>query len=114
MEVFNNVEQLFGDDLKQTLQKKTKVSIAASCFSIYAYEALKNELEQIEEIRFIFTSPTFVADSFKKELREFYIPKRDREKSLSGTEFEIRLKNELTLKAIAKECSDWDQTEGDV
>ncbi|CAM3982358.1 hypothetical protein COLU111180_17855 [Cohnella lubricantis] len=61
----------------------------------------------MEEIRFIFTSPAFVADNFKKEKREFYIPKRGREKSLYGTEFEIRLKNEMTLKAIAKECGDW-------
>ncbi|WP_238996526.1 helicase-related protein [Paenibacillus pinistramenti] len=65
------------------------------------------ELNQIDEVRFIFTSPTFIADSFKKEKREFYIPKRGREKSLYGTEFELRLKNEMTLKSIAKECSDW-------
>lgn len=107
MEVISNVDKLFGDDLKQTLKKSTKVSVAASCFSIYAYEALKKELEQIDEMRFIFTSPTFIADSFKKEKREFYIPKRNRERSLYGTEFEIKLKNELTQKAIAKECSDW-------
>ncbi len=107
MEVINNIDRFLGDDLKHTLSKGTKVSIAASCFSIYAYEALKKELEQVDEVRFIFTSPAFVADSFKKEKREFYIPKRTREKSLYGTEFEIRLKNELTLKAIAKECSDW-------
>lgn len=107
MEVINNIDRFLGDDLKQTLLKGSKVSIAASCFSIYAYEALKKELEQVEEVRFIFTSPTFVADSFEKEQREFYIPKRNREKNLYGSEFEIRLKNELTLKAIAKECSDW-------
>ncbi|PTQ55832.1 MAG: DEAD/DEAH box helicase-like protein [Candidatus Carbobacillus altaicus] len=109
MELINNIGRFLGDDLKQTLHPKTKVSIAASCFSIYAYEALKNELEQVDEVRFLFTSPTFVADSFKKEQREFYIPKRTREKGLYGTEFEIRLKNELTLKAIAKECNDWIQ-----
>lgn len=107
MEVISNVDKLLGDDLKQTLKKSTKVSVAASCFSIYAYEALKKELEQIDEMRFIFTSPTFIADSFKKEKREFYIPKLNRERSLYGTEFEIKLKNELTQKAIAKECSDW-------
>jgi Superfamily II DNA/RNA helicases, SNF2 family len=65
------------------------------------------ELGQVEEVRFIFTSPTFVADNVKKEQREFYIPKLNREKSLYGTEFEIRLRNEMTLKAIARECGDW-------
>jgi SNF2 family DNA or RNA helicase len=107
MEIINNIDQLLGDDLKHTLRKGTKMSIAASCFSIYAYEALIKELNQVEEVRFIFTSPTFIADSIKKEKREFYIPKLNREKSLYGTEFEIRLKNEMTLKAVAKECSDW-------
>ncbi|MUT65662.1 helicase-related protein [Paenibacillus sp. NEAU-GSW1] len=107
MEVINNIDQLLGDDLKQSIRKGSKLSIAASCFSIYAYEALMKELNQVDEVRFIFTSPTFVADSFKKEKREFYIPKLNREKSLYGTEFEIRLKNEMTLKSIAKECSEW-------
>lgn len=107
MEVINNIDKLLGDDLKVTLKKDTKVSIAASCFSIYAYETLKRELEAVKEIRFIFSSPTFIADNFKKEKREFYIPKLSREKSLYGTEFEIKLKNELTQKAIAKECSEW-------
>lgn len=107
MEVFNNVDKLLGNDLKVTIKKNSKVSIAASVFSIYAYEALKKELEQIEELRFIFTSPTFVTDNVKKEKREFYIPKLNREKSLYGTEFEIKLRNELTQKAIAKECAEW-------
>ncbi|CAH0121371.1 RNA polymerase-associated protein RapA [Paenibacillus sp. CECT 9249] len=107
MKIINNIDSLLGDDLKQEIVEDSKLSIAASCFSIYAYEALKAELEKVDEIRFIFSSPTFVADSFNKEKREFYIPKRSRERSLSGTDFEIRLKNELTLKAVAKECSDW-------
>lgn len=107
MEVINNINRILGDDLKKTTSKKAKLSIAASCFSIYAYEALKKELEQIEELRFIFTSPTFITEKFKKEKREFYIPRLKREKSLYGTEFEIRLKNDLTLRAIAKECSRW-------
>ena len=107
MFVINNIDYRLGDDLKQSIRKKAKLSIAASCFSIYAYETLKKELSQVDEVRFLFTSPTFVADSFKKEQREFYLPKRNREKGLYGTEFEIRLKNELTLKAIVKECAEW-------
>lgn len=107
MGVINNVNQRLGDDLKQSISHKSKLSIAAACFSIYAFEILKKELSKVDEVRFLFTSPTFVADTFKKEQREFYIPKRNREKGLYGTEYEIRLKNELTLKAIAKECADW-------
>jgi hypothetical protein len=46
-------------------------------------------------------------DNLRKEIREFYIPKSEREKSFYGSEFEIQLKNQLTQKAIAKECADW-------
>lgn len=113
MEIIDNITSLLGDDLKKTLRPNAKLTLAASCFSIYAYEALKSELEQIESLHFIFTSPTFignqVSDKFNKEKREFHIPKIQRESSLYGTQFEIRLKNELTQRAIAKECADWIQ-----
>jgi tRNA(Ile)-lysidine synthase TilS/MesJ len=111
MEIIDNITKLFGDDLKQSLNSNTRLKIAASCFSIYAFEALKKELEQIESLEFIFTSPTFatneVFDKLQKEKREFHIPKIERENSFYGSEFEVHLKNKLTQKAIAKECANW-------
>ena len=104
---FDNVTKLVKDDLSKSITPKSKLSIAASCFSIYAYEELKKELSSIDELRFLFTSPTFVEENFPKEKREFYIPKHNRERSIYGTEFEIKLRNELTQKAIAKECANW-------
>ena len=64
--------------------------IAAACFSIYAFQELKKELCDIEELRFIFNSPAFTTEKAKKEKREFYIPRLNRERSLYGTEFEVR------------------------
>ena len=107
MEIFNNTTKIVKDDLEKTIQPGSHVSIAAACFSIYAYQELKNQLESIEELRFIFTSPTFIAEKTPKERREFYIPRLKREKSLYGTEFEVRLRNELKQKAIARECVEW-------
>ena len=107
MEVFNNTTKVVRDDLAKTIQNGSRVSVAAACFSIYAYQELKEQLESCEELRFIFTSPTFVAEKSPKEKREFYIPRLMREKSLYGTEFEVRLRNELKQKAVAKECADW-------
>lgn len=95
------------EDLRSSIHRKSKLSIAAACFSIYAYQELKEQLEGIDELRFIFTSPTFVTEKVPKAQREFYIPRLSRERSLYGTEFEIKLRNELTQKAIAKECADW-------
>ena len=107
MRVLDNVTATVRDDLRETIRKGSKLSIAAGCFSIYAYQELKKQLESVEEIRFIFTSPTFVQEKAPKEKREFYIPRLFRERSLYGTEFEVKLRNELTQKAIARECADW-------
>ncbi len=111
MKILDNINTLWGDDLKKTIKTGSKFKIAASCFSIYAYEALKKELEKIDSLEFIFTAPTFipneVTDKFSKERREFHIPKQEREKNLYGSEFEIQLKNKLTQRAIAKECAEW-------
>lgn len=107
MDIINNVSKTLRDDLSVEIKEGSRVSIAAACFSIYAFQELKKELSNIDELRFIFTSPTFVTEKAKKEKREFYIPRLNRERSLYGTEFEIKLRNELTQKAIAKECAEW-------
>ena len=104
---FNNRDNRVIDDLRETLKKSSKVSIAAASFSIYAYEALKEELEAIDELRFIFTSPTFNKEKASKEKREFFIPKLNRERNLFGSDFEIKLRNQLSQRAIARECADW-------
>lgn len=105
---FNNITERVIDDLKQLLlSDNSQVSIAAASFSIYAYEALKEELEKVDCVNFIFTSPTFYTDKSEKQKREFYIPKLNRERSLFGSNFEIRLRNQLTQRAIARECADW-------
>lgn len=105
--IFDNVNTRIVDDLRAKLASHHKVSIAAASFSIYAFEALKDELESVDELRFIFTSPTFIKEKQKKEKREFYIPKLNRERNLYGSEFEIKLRNQLSQKAIAKECAEW-------
>ena len=107
LKVIDNISTLLRDELIDSIKKGSKMTIAASCFSMYAYKELKKQLDNIEELRFIFTSPTFVKESAKKEKREFFIPRMDRESGLYGTEFEIKLRNEMTQKAIAKECADW-------
>ena len=71
---------------------------------MYAYKELKSQLEEVEEFRFIFTFLTFVQE--RAEKREFYIPRLSRESSLYGTEFEIKLCNEMTQWAVARGCAD--------
>ena len=111
MKLIDNVNEVLGDDLKQEITPGSKVRIAASTFSIFAFEALRKELEQVGELEFIFTAPSLVTtkatDRLRKERREFFIPNGGRpESSLYGSEFEIRLRNKLTQRAIARECAD--------
>ena len=107
MKILDNITNTVRDDLRVEIKKGSRVSIAAACFSMYAYKELKKQLETIDEFEFIFTSPTFVKEKAEKQKREFYIPRISRETSLYGTEFEIKLRNEMTQRAIAKECADW-------
>ncbi|MBR6250102.1 MAG: DEAD/DEAH box helicase family protein [Bacteroidales bacterium] len=107
MELINNVNKTLRDDIAVQIREGSRLSIAASCFSIYAFQELKEQLKDIKELRFIFTSPTFTTEKTPKQQREFYIPRLNRERTLYGSEFEVRLRNELTQKAIARECAEW-------
>lgn len=107
MRIIDNINEKVRDDMEVTITKGSRVSIAAACFSMYAYNELKKQLENIDEFRFIFTSPTFIKEKAEKQKREFYIPRLSREHSLYGTEFELKLRNEMTQRAIARECAEW-------
>lgn len=107
MKLIDNVNSRLIDDLKQTIKKGSRLHIAGASFSIYAYEALKKEMNQIEELQFIFSSPTFIEENLKKDSRQFYIPHIYKEADLCGGDFELRLKNQLNQRAIAKECAQW-------
>lgn len=106
-QLIDNVNQTLRDDLIKTIKSGSRLSIAAASFSIYAFQELREQLSDIDELRFIFTSPSFITEKADKQRREFYIPRINREKDLFGSEFEIKLRNELSLKAVARECADW-------
>ncbi|MBU1976754.1 MAG: DEAD/DEAH box helicase family protein [Nanoarchaeota archaeon] len=109
--ILDNKKNKVVDALKSGISKGAKISTISAYFTIYAYNALKDQLKNIDEFRFLFVEPTFIKE--KEERREFYIRRLEREKRLSGTEFEIRLKNELTQSKIAKECADWIRDKAD-
>ncbi len=104
---FDNKSKIVKDDLVKNIKAGDKLSVIASVFSMYAYDELKEQLESLDEFRFIFTSQSFTKQSTPKEKREFYIPRLNREKSLYGTDLEIKLRNELKQKSIASECANW-------
>ena len=65
MQMFDNINEFVKDDLKREIRSGSKVSIAAACFSIYAYQELKEQLSDIAELRFIFKfSKEIIFNSF--------------------------------------------------
>ena len=113
MTIIDNITLKLGDDLKKELGKDSKLKICAAYFSIYGFEELKKELSLIKEFNFLFNSPTFLKENkLKKEEKKFYIPNFIRERTLAGGEFEIKLRNSLSQKAIAKECRKWIEGKG--
>lgn len=105
--LFTNTADKVVDDLRETITPGSRLSIAAASFSLFAFETLKKELEKVESLRFIFTSPTFAGGENPKESREFDIERFAREQALFGSEFELKLRNQLNQKAIAVECAEW-------
>lgn len=103
--VLDNKKYRVVDELKEELNKGSKLSVISAYFTIYAYAELKKELSKIDNMRFIFTEPTFVHKD-QELIREYYIA-RNPEKKMSGNEFEIKLRNEMKQAAIAKECAQW-------
>ncbi len=109
-ETFDNITKILKDDLSSEIKEKANISVSANCFSIYAYQELRKELNKVKSFRFIFTSPTFLNEKTPKEKREFFIPRLERERNIYGTKYEVKLRNELKQKAIAKECIEWIRT----
>ena len=108
MKIIDNKLEKFGDDIKGEMKIGDKLYIASAVFSMYGYEELKAGLKIVDEFNFIFTNPTFLKqEKANKQERKFEIDNYAREKSVVGSEFEIKLKNKLNGKAIAKECADW-------
>ncbi len=109
-EIIDNKTKLLGDDLKKEIEPGDKVDIVASVFTIYAFQELKEQLEHVSELDFIFSSPAFaknIESEGDKQPKEFFIAESFSQTAIYGTSFELKLKNQLSQKAIAKECADW-------
>jgi hypothetical protein len=54
-----------GDFLRDYINPESRLSIVSAYFTIYAYYYLKEQLDQIKELRFLFGEPNFVLDDSK-------------------------------------------------
>lgn len=106
MKLIDNRTELLKDNLITAIHENDKLAIAASSFSMYAFKELMDQLEGASEMRFIFTSSSGIkVDKPKKASgHKGIVAETD---ALAGTEFESKLKNALSQKAIAREFAEW-------
>ncbi|MFA8438573.1 SNF2-related protein [Pueribacillus sp. YX66] len=82
-----------GDTLKENIRPDSKLAIMSAYFTIYAFDSLKRELMDAGTVRILFNEPLL---EIKKIIHR-----------ISGTEQEVKFRNELSQARIAKECADW-------
>jgi SNF2 family DNA or RNA helicase len=87
-----------ADFLRAKLQTGSRLSVVSAYFTIYAYEALKDQLDKIEHLDFLFGEPRFIAslDPDKTEKKAFIIDGAG-----------LQLANVLQQKRVARDCADW-------
>ena len=89
-----------GQFLKENIKSFSNLSIVSAYFTIYAYSHLKEQLNSINELKFLFGEPTFI-----KSLDPAKTNKRDFE--IVDDKIVIPTECRLVQKSVAKECSEW-------
>ena len=103
MKSLSNVgTERLGDALGESIDDGAKLSIISSYFTVFAYGELKEELSKIDEVRFLFSEPTFIKRmANSKEPREFEVARRAREVGVGGSGLELTLRNNINQRALA-------------
>jgi hypothetical protein len=94
----NHRRGIVADFLKAKVQTGSRLSVVSAYFTIYAYEALKDRLDQIEHLDFLFGEPRFIAS---------LDPDKTEKKAFKLEDNELHLANCLQQKRVARECADW-------
>jgi superfamily II DNA or RNA helicase len=94
----NHTRGTIGDFLKEKIVAGSKLSFVSAFFTIYAFDALKDHLLNIERMDFLFGEPRFVSA---------LDPERTEKKAFIIEDEGLRLENRLEQKRVARECSDW-------
>jgi SNF2 family DNA or RNA helicase len=101
----NHTRGSVGEFLRQNIQHGSRLSVVSAYFTIYAYQALKAQLDTIEHLDFLFGEPSYInrLDPQKTEKKSFLI-------DADG----LDLRRKLSQKWIAKECADWIRAKVDI
>lgn len=92
-----------GEELKPLLDRKSKLSIISSYFTINAFEELKTQLKKVDHVRLILTDTRFLHSN-----GDMTLPK------INGNTFERKYRNRLNQAEIARECAQWLKAKGEI
>jgi SNF2 family DNA or RNA helicase len=94
----NYTQGSLGEYLREKIKPDSRLAFVSAYFTIYAYDKLRQDLDGIQELRFLFGEPSFLSnlDPDKSESKTFVL---DNSK--------IELGNRLQQKLVARECADW-------
>ncbi|HAB15903.1 MAG TPA: ATP-dependent helicase, partial [Verrucomicrobiales bacterium] len=96
----NHSRGAVADFLRATIQPESKLALVSAYFTIFAYDALKDCLDSIGHLKFLFGEPSFInrLDPDKTKKKSFIL-------AAEGLELSKRLQQ----KRVARECADWIQ-----
>lgn len=111
----NNKIGAVGEFIKENTREGASVTISSPLFTIYAFEELRKVLEKTGKFKFLFNEPTFIKKIINndKEVKEFELQMRQRERNVSEFNLEIGLKNNLDQNQIASKCYDFIKEKGE-
>ena len=101
----NHQRGAIGDFLRERIKPDSKLSFVSAYFTIYAYAALKDELDSIDHLRFLFGEPSFI---------QSLDPEKTEKKAFRIEDDELSLANRLEQKRVAKDCADWLQKKSEI
>jgi len=89
-----------GDFISLNVTPNSKLAFVSAYFTIYAYQQLKNRLDKIDHLRFLFGEPRFLAsmDPNKTDKKQFEI---------EDNKLVISLANRLVQSKTARDCAEW-------
>jgi hypothetical protein len=110
----DNNSEIIGDILRENIEKGARISILTAYFTIYAFDKLRKELEGVEKVKFLLTNPLVIGDAPRNFKREYEVKQKESIEDISGSEWEIQLRNKLNQTAIARECAKWIERKADI
>jgi ERCC4-related helicase len=101
----NHKRGVVADFLKAKIHSGSRLSVVSAYFTIYAYDALRDHLDQIDHLDLLFGEPRFIAslDPEKTEKKSFIIDGKG-----------LQLANVLQQERVARDCAAWMRNKVDV